>query len=95
MKSGTQIVGLPAAQFFRQVIGEVELVALNDGGINYPAAMIFGNVPPEERNTIRPAERQLFIPYTLLLVKNGRQPGALRRRRWRPGEPGRPGLPGP
>ena len=47
MKTENQLQEPPVAQFHRHVIGEVELIALSDGGLNYPAAMIFGNVPPE------------------------------------------------
>ena len=71
MKTGNQPLEPPAAQFCRQVIGECELIALSDGGINYPAAMILGNVQPEGVSQYDLPERQLFIPYTLLLVKTG------------------------
>ena len=47
-------------------------MALSDGGINYPAAMIFGNVPPEDAIRHNLPERQLFVPYTLILVRTGR-----------------------
>ncbi|WP_343411731.1 MBL fold metallo-hydrolase [Candidatus Amarolinea dominans] len=72
MKTVKQQVKPPAAQFHRQVIGEVELIALSDGGINYPAAMIFGNVPPEGATRYDLPGRQLFLPYTLLLIRSGR-----------------------
>lgn len=72
MKTTNQPLEPPTAQFHRQVIGEAELIALRDGGINYPAAMIFGNVPPEDATRYNLPERQVFLPYTLLLVKRGR-----------------------
>jgi glyoxylase-like metal-dependent hydrolase (beta-lactamase superfamily II) len=59
----------PEAQFFRHRIGEAELVALSDGGLNYPAAMIFGNVPPEGVSQYNLPHEQLYMPYTILLVK--------------------------
>ena len=72
MQTEDQPVVPPAAQFYRQVIGEVELIALSDGGLNYPTAMIFGNVPPEDRLRCNLLERQSFVSYTLLLVRWGR-----------------------
>jgi glyoxylase-like metal-dependent hydrolase (beta-lactamase superfamily II) len=65
----TQLVKPPAAQFYTQRIGDVELVALSDGGLNYPTAMILGNVPPEGVAQYNLPDRQVFIPYTILLVK--------------------------
>jgi glyoxylase-like metal-dependent hydrolase (beta-lactamase superfamily II) len=59
----------PAAQFYKQKIEEVELIALSDGGLNYPTAMIFGNVPPEGASQYSLPEKQVFLPYTILLVK--------------------------
>jgi glyoxylase-like metal-dependent hydrolase (beta-lactamase superfamily II) len=59
----------PMAQFYRHKIGDVELIALSDGGLNYPAAMILGNVPPEAMAQYHLPEKQIFIPYTILLVK--------------------------
>lgn len=72
MKTEYQPLAPPVAQFHRQVLGEVELIALSDGGINYPAAMIFGNVPPEDAAHDDLPERQVFLAYTLLLIKRGR-----------------------
>ncbi|MBM4028628.1 MAG: MBL fold metallo-hydrolase [Planctomycetes bacterium] len=72
MKTGDQPLEPPTAQFHRQVIGEAELLALCDGGINYPAAMIFGRVSPEGATRYNLPARQLFVPYTLLLVRRGR-----------------------
>jgi glyoxylase-like metal-dependent hydrolase (beta-lactamase superfamily II) len=63
----------PVAQFYRHRIGEVELIALSDGGLNYPAAMILGNVPPERAAQYKLPEKQIFIPYTILLLKTGGQ----------------------
>jgi glyoxylase-like metal-dependent hydrolase (beta-lactamase superfamily II) len=69
MAKGTQFMEPPAAQFYRHRIGAVELIALSDGGLNYPTAMIFGNVPPEGVSQYNLPEKQIFIPYTILLVK--------------------------
>jgi glyoxylase-like metal-dependent hydrolase (beta-lactamase superfamily II) len=63
------LVEPPAAQFYRHRIGEVELVALSDGGLNYPTAMILGNVPAEGVAQYGLPEKQIFIPYTILLIK--------------------------
>jgi glyoxylase-like metal-dependent hydrolase (beta-lactamase superfamily II) len=59
----------PAARFHSERIEPYELIALSDGGINYPAAMILGNVPPEGVAQYALPERQIFIPYTILLVR--------------------------
>ena len=56
-------------QFYKQKIGEYELIALSDGGLNYPTAMIFGQVPPEGTSQYNLPEKQMFLPYTILLVK--------------------------
>ena len=69
MVEGTKSVGPPEARFYRHRIGEIELIALSDGGLNYPAAMILGNVPPEDAASYNLPEKQIFIPYTILLVK--------------------------
>jgi glyoxylase-like metal-dependent hydrolase (beta-lactamase superfamily II) len=69
MVEGTQLMEPPAAQFYKHQIGEVELIALCDGGLNYPTAMILGNVPPEGVALYNLPEKQIFIPYTILLVK--------------------------
>ena len=69
MVEGTRVTGPPAAQFYRQRMGEVELIALSDGGLNYPTAMIFGKVPPEGVSQYNLPETQVFISYTILLVK--------------------------
>jgi glyoxylase-like metal-dependent hydrolase (beta-lactamase superfamily II) len=61
----------PAAQFYRHRIGEIELIALSDGGLNYPTAMILGNVPAEAMAQYHLPKEQIFIPYTILLVKKG------------------------
>jgi glyoxylase-like metal-dependent hydrolase (beta-lactamase superfamily II) len=71
MVEGKQRREPPAAQFYRHWIGEVELIALSDGGLNYPTAMILGNVPPEVVAQHHLPEKQMFIPYTILLVKKG------------------------
>jgi glyoxylase-like metal-dependent hydrolase (beta-lactamase superfamily II) len=69
MVEGTQLTEPPTARFYTQKIGEVELVALSDGGVNYPAPMILGNVPPEGVSSYSLPEAQTFLPYTILLVK--------------------------
>jgi glyoxylase-like metal-dependent hydrolase (beta-lactamase superfamily II) len=69
MVEGTLSMEPPAAQFYRHRIGAVELMALSDGGLNYPAAMIFGNVPPEGVSQYDLPEKQIFLPYTILLIK--------------------------
>jgi glyoxylase-like metal-dependent hydrolase (beta-lactamase superfamily II) len=69
MVEGTLSVEPPAAQSYRHRIGAVELIALSDGGLNYPTAMIFGNVPPEGVSRYNLPEKQIFLPYTILLVK--------------------------
>ena len=61
--------GPPVARFHRHQLGEVELVALSDGGLNYPTAMILGNVPPEGVAAYDLPETQIFISYTILLVR--------------------------
>lgn len=69
MVEGTRSIEPPAAQSYKQRIGAVELIALSDGGLNYPTAMIFGNVPPAGASLYNLPEKQVFIPYTILLVK--------------------------
>jgi glyoxylase-like metal-dependent hydrolase (beta-lactamase superfamily II) len=64
---------VPGPRFYKHKIGQYELIALSDGGLNYPAAMILGNVPPERAAQIGLPEKQLFVPYTVLLVKAGDQ----------------------
>lgn len=59
----------PVARFFKQWIGNYELIALSDGGLNYPASIIFGNVPSEESSQRNLPEKQVFLPYTVLLIK--------------------------
>ena len=59
----------PVARFYQHRIGEVELFALSDGGLNYPTAMILGNVPSKASAQYHLPEKQIFIPYTILLVK--------------------------
>lgn len=59
----------PVAQFYRHRVGEVELIALNDGGMNYPGPVIFGKVPPEGVAQYKLPAAQIFIPYTILLIK--------------------------
>jgi glyoxylase-like metal-dependent hydrolase (beta-lactamase superfamily II) len=71
MVSGNQVTQPPSARFYRHIVGEVELFALSDGGLNYPSAMIFGNVPPDAFQRYRLPEKQVFIPYTILLVRAG------------------------
>lgn len=67
--AGARVTEPPAARFYRHRTGDVELIALSDGGLNYPTAMILGNVPPEAIFQYKLPETQIFIPYTILLVK--------------------------
>jgi glyoxylase-like metal-dependent hydrolase (beta-lactamase superfamily II) len=69
MAEQTRTQERPVAQFYRHSVGEVELIALSDGGLNYPTAMILGNVPPEGVSSYSLPEQQVLIPYTILLVK--------------------------
>jgi glyoxylase-like metal-dependent hydrolase (beta-lactamase superfamily II) len=64
-----QLFEPPMARFYRQKIGDYELIALSDGGLNYPAGIIFGNVPKEEYSIRALPEKQVFLPYTILLIK--------------------------
>ena len=66
---GNQPQEPPAAQFYKRKIGAYELIALSDGGLNYPTAMILGNVPPDGASQYDLPEGQMFIPYTLLLIR--------------------------
>jgi glyoxylase-like metal-dependent hydrolase (beta-lactamase superfamily II) len=69
MAESTRAEEPPVARFHRHRLGKVELVALSDGGLNYPAAMILGNVPPEGVAAYNLPETQIFISYTILLVR--------------------------
>ncbi len=69
MVAGTRLREPPTAQFYKHRIGDVELIALSDGGLNYPTAMMLGNVPPEGVALYNLPEKQIFIPYTILLIK--------------------------
>ncbi len=71
MAEGTQLTEPPAAQFYKHKIGAYELIALSDGGLNYPGAMILGNVSTEGLAQYSLPEKQIFIDYTILLVKAG------------------------
>lgn len=68
MAEGKRRMEPPAARFYKHRIGEVELIALSDGGLNYPTAMIIGKVPPEAASQYNLPETQIFMPYTILLV---------------------------
>ncbi len=59
----------PAPQFHKHTIEEVELIALSDGGLNYPATMILGQVPPQEAARYRLPEKQIYLAYTILLIR--------------------------
>jgi hypothetical protein len=59
----------PAARFNRHRIGEGELIALSDGGLNFPTSMVLSNVPPEAATRHNLPTKQTFLPYTILLVK--------------------------
>ena len=62
---------VPKAQFFRREIGPYEILALSDGGLNYPSPMILGNVPAAEAALRNLPEEQVFIWYTIMLIKAG------------------------
>jgi glyoxylase-like metal-dependent hydrolase (beta-lactamase superfamily II) len=59
------------ARFYKHKIGAVELIALSDGGINYPGPLMLGNVPPEGVAEYGLPEKQIFSDYTILLIKAG------------------------
>ena len=69
MVEGPQSMEPPAAQFYKRAIGQVDLIALSDGALNYPTAMILGKVPPEGASQYDLPEKQMLLPYTVLLVK--------------------------
>ena len=69
MVAGTRSVEPPAARFHRHSIGEVELIAHSDGGLNFPTAMILSNVPPVAATRYNLPTKQTFLSYTILLVK--------------------------
>jgi glyoxylase-like metal-dependent hydrolase (beta-lactamase superfamily II) len=69
MVERTHSAGPPTARFYKHRIGDVELIALSDGGLNYPTAMILGNVPPEAVAQYHLPKKQIFIRYTVLLIK--------------------------
>ncbi|MEJ2734060.1 MAG: MBL fold metallo-hydrolase [Anaerolineae bacterium] len=69
MVSGIRLTEPPTAQFYKHPVEEIELIALSDGGLNYPTAMILGNVPPEGSAQYRLPEKQMLLPYTILLIK--------------------------
>jgi glyoxylase-like metal-dependent hydrolase (beta-lactamase superfamily II) len=59
----------PEAQFYRHRMGEMELIALSDGQLNYPGPMILGNVPAEAIAQYKLPASQIPVPYTILLIK--------------------------
>ena len=61
----------PEARFYKHKIGAYELIALSDGGINYPGPLMLGNVPPEGVAEYGLPEKQIFSDYTILLIKAG------------------------
>ena len=69
MKEETLITEPPEPQFCKKQVGEFELIALSDGGLNYSAAMILDNIPPEVASQYNFPEKQIFVPYTILLIK--------------------------
>jgi glyoxylase-like metal-dependent hydrolase (beta-lactamase superfamily II) len=60
---------VPEPRFYRQRVGEVELVSLSDGVLNYPARMILGYVPPDRARLLGLPDKQIAIPYTILLIE--------------------------
>jgi glyoxylase-like metal-dependent hydrolase (beta-lactamase superfamily II) len=69
MAEGMQLREVPTPRFYRHQVGELELIALSDGGLNYPTAMILGKVPAEVVARYNLPAQQIFIPYTILLIK--------------------------
>ena len=61
----------PEARFHKHKIGAYELIALSDGGINYPGPLMLGNVPPEGMAEYGLPDKQIFGDYTILLIKAG------------------------
>ena len=56
-------------RFSKRQFGDFELIALSDGGLNYPARVLLGNVPSEIASKLNLPEKQIFSQYTILLVK--------------------------
>ena len=71
MLKGNERVEPPEAQFYTHRLGEVELVVLSDGGLNYPFDTILGNVPAEAISSYNLPQKQIFIWYTILLARAG------------------------
>ena len=59
----------PEPQFFKKQMGEVELIAISDGGLNYSIDMILDKIPQDRASQYNFPEKQIFIPYTVLLIK--------------------------
>jgi glyoxylase-like metal-dependent hydrolase (beta-lactamase superfamily II) len=74
MMEGTRRTEPPTARFYRHKVGDYELVAISDGGLNYPTAMILGNVPPEAASSYHLPETEIYIPYTIMLVQTPQGP---------------------
>lgn len=63
------------ATFERFKLGNFEYVSLSDGGLNYPVASLFKNVPLERAEAILHEfglpTTHVYLPYTLLYVDTG------------------------
>ena len=59
----------PGARIHTETLGEIKLVSISDGGINYPAKMIFGNVPSDQAECLGVPEKQVFVQYTIQLIQ--------------------------
>ncbi len=75
MVERTQRMEPPAAQFYMHRIGELELIALSDGGWDYPLPNLFPNVPSEQLQAAlgqyNPPMEYVTTPYTYLCVNTG------------------------
>ncbi|MBN2103031.1 MBL fold metallo-hydrolase [bacterium] len=63
------IAKAPNPQFFKKQMGDVELIAISDGGLNYDIDMILGRIPQDQVSQYNFPEKQIFLPYTILLIK--------------------------
>jgi glyoxylase-like metal-dependent hydrolase (beta-lactamase superfamily II) len=69
MKDEYLITKPPEPQYFKKQLGEFELISISDGGLNYPVDMVLANIPPENASKYNFPEKQMFFPYTILLIK--------------------------
>jgi glyoxylase-like metal-dependent hydrolase (beta-lactamase superfamily II) len=59
----------PEPRFFKKQLGEYELISISDGGLNYAIDMILDRIPQDLISQYNFPEKQIFIPYTILLIK--------------------------